>query len=222
MKLAEWIINSGISQSELARRLGITQGRVSQLVAGAAPSLELANKIAAVTGQKVRPQDFGDHSMTKQLTLDSVEEAIKAIASGEMVVVVDDDDRENEGDLVVAAELTTPEHIAAIAHAGMDAILVFVKGVDTTPAGYQDFNELCWRAAEYGVDVYAYSYLTSEVHPDDPDAAAYYDRGYRPVFRSCPAFRGVVLVGLGGWCGVVGGVIVVVSVRGALRQPRKG
>lgn len=86
-------------------------------------------------------------------------------------------------------------HIAAIAHAGMDAILVFVKGVDTTPAGYQDFNELCWRAAEYGVDVYAYSYLTSEVHPDDPGAAAYYDRVYGSVFRSCPAFRGVVLVG---------------------------
>ena len=42
MKLAEWLINSGISQSELARRLGVTQGRVSQIVAGAVPSLELA------------------------------------------------------------------------------------------------------------------------------------------------------------------------------------
>ena len=112
MKFAEWITNSGISQSELARRLGITQGRVSQLVAGAAPSLELANKIAAVTGQKVRPQDFGDHSMTQQLTLDSVEEATKAIAGGEMVVVVDDDDRENEGDLIAAAAKITPEQMA--------------------------------------------------------------------------------------------------------------
>ena len=49
MKLSEWLINSGTSQSELARRLGITQGRVSQLVGGAQPSLDLANRIAAVT-----------------------------------------------------------------------------------------------------------------------------------------------------------------------------
>ena len=50
MKLSEWLANSGTSQSELARRLGVTQGRVSQLVAGALPSLDLANKIAAATG----------------------------------------------------------------------------------------------------------------------------------------------------------------------------
>ena len=62
MKLSEWLINSGTSQSELARRLGITQGRVSQLVGGAQPSLDLANRIAAVTANKVRPSDFGDQS----------------------------------------------------------------------------------------------------------------------------------------------------------------
>ena len=63
MKLSEWLTNSGTSQSELARRLGITQGRVSQLVGGAQPSLELANKIAAATGNKVRPAGFwrSDH-----------------------------------------------------------------------------------------------------------------------------------------------------------------
>ena len=42
----------------------------------------------------------------------SVEEAIAAIGRGEMVVVVDDEDRENEGDLVMAAEAVTPEKIA--------------------------------------------------------------------------------------------------------------
>jgi hypothetical protein len=87
------------------------------------------------------------------------------------------------------------QHIAAIAHAGMDAILVFVKSVDTTPYGYLDFNELCWRAAEYGVDVYAYSYLKSDMHPDDPEAAAYYDKLYGSIFQCCPAFKGIVLVG---------------------------
>nr|WP_319449835.1 MULTISPECIES: bifunctional 3,4-dihydroxy-2-butanone-4-phosphate synthase/GTP cyclohydrolase II [unclassified Mycobacterium] len=42
----------------------------------------------------------------------SVEDAIAAIARGEIVVVVDDESRENEGDLVMAAEATTPEKIA--------------------------------------------------------------------------------------------------------------
>jgi 3,4-dihydroxy 2-butanone 4-phosphate synthase/GTP cyclohydrolase II len=41
-----------------------------------------------------------------------IEEAIEAIRRGEFVVVVDDADRENEGDLIVAAEKVTAEHIA--------------------------------------------------------------------------------------------------------------
>ena len=41
-----------------------------------------------------------------------IEDAIAAIARGEIVVVVDDEDRENEGDLIMAAEFATPERIA--------------------------------------------------------------------------------------------------------------
>ena len=41
-----------------------------------------------------------------------IEDAIAAIAAGQMVVVVDDEDRENEGDLIVAAEHATPEAMA--------------------------------------------------------------------------------------------------------------
>ncbi len=42
----------------------------------------------------------------------SIEDAVAAIARGEIVVVVDDEDRENEGDLIMAAEAATPEKIA--------------------------------------------------------------------------------------------------------------
>src|SRR3954453_23827826 len=45
---------------------------------------------------------------------DSITEALEAFARGEIVVVTDDDDRENEGDLVVAASLCTPEKMAFI------------------------------------------------------------------------------------------------------------
>ena len=134
MKLSEWLTNSGTSQSELARRLGITQGRVSQLVAGAQPSLELANKIAAATGNKVRPQDFGDQTMANEQKLDTVEEAIKAIADGQMVVVVDDDDRENEGDLIAAAAKITPEQMAFMVR--------HTSGIVCTPITAEDARRL--------------------------------------------------------------------------------
>ena len=44
--------------------------------------------------------------------LDSVERAIADIAAGKAVVVIDDEDRENEGDLIFAAEKATPELVA--------------------------------------------------------------------------------------------------------------
>jgi 3,4-dihydroxy 2-butanone 4-phosphate synthase/GTP cyclohydrolase II len=44
--------------------------------------------------------------------MDRVEEAIAAVGRGEIVIVVDDEDRENEGDLVMAAQAATPESIA--------------------------------------------------------------------------------------------------------------
>ncbi|MER5993666.1 MULTISPECIES: bifunctional 3,4-dihydroxy-2-butanone-4-phosphate synthase/GTP cyclohydrolase II [Streptomyces] len=48
----------------------------------------------------------------EDLTLDPVEQAVADIAAGRPVVVVDDEDRENEGDLVIAAEKATPEIVA--------------------------------------------------------------------------------------------------------------
>jgi len=43
--------------------------------------------------------------------LNTIEEALEDIKNGKMVIVVDDEDRENEGDLIAAAELTTPEMV---------------------------------------------------------------------------------------------------------------
>src|SRR5580704_12155859 len=47
-------------------------------------------------GQALAAQQEGGGRMQ----LDSIESAIRAIAAGEMIIVVDDDDRENEGDLI--------------------------------------------------------------------------------------------------------------------------
>ena len=45
-----------------------------------------------------------------------IEDAVAAIARGDIVIVVDDEDRENEGDLIMAAEFATPEKIAFFLH----------------------------------------------------------------------------------------------------------
>ena len=46
-----------------------------------------------------------------EIKLNTIEEAIEDFRKGEIVIVVDDEDRENEGDMIIAAELITPEKV---------------------------------------------------------------------------------------------------------------
>ncbi len=55
-------------------------------------------------------------------TLDPIEDAIEAIKNGDVIIVVDDEDRENEGDFVCAAEKVTPEIINFMATHGRGLI----------------------------------------------------------------------------------------------------
>jgi len=56
------------------------------------------------------------------IRLDTIEEAIEAIRNGEIIIVVDDEDRENEGDFICAAECVTPEIINFMAKEGRGLI----------------------------------------------------------------------------------------------------
>lgn len=47
----------------------------------------------------------------EKIKLDSIEEALEDFRAGKFLVVVDDEDRENEGDLIMAAEMVTPDHV---------------------------------------------------------------------------------------------------------------
>jgi 3,4-dihydroxy 2-butanone 4-phosphate synthase / GTP cyclohydrolase II len=58
----------------------------------------------------------------------AVEDAVAAIRRGEMVIVVDDEDRENEGDLTMAAEKVTPEAINFMAKHGRGLICLPMTG----------------------------------------------------------------------------------------------
>jgi 3,4-dihydroxy 2-butanone 4-phosphate synthase / GTP cyclohydrolase II len=60
----------------------------------------------------------------KSVTLDSIEDAMNAIKKGKVIIVVDDEDRENEGDFVCAADCTTPEIVNFMAKHGRGLICV--------------------------------------------------------------------------------------------------
>jgi 3,4-dihydroxy 2-butanone 4-phosphate synthase/GTP cyclohydrolase II len=56
----------------------------------------------------------------------AVEEAIEAVRNGRMIILVDDEDRENEGDLAMAADLVTPEAINFMAREGRGLICLSI------------------------------------------------------------------------------------------------
>jgi len=56
------------------------------------------------------------------MSIIAIEDAIKDIRAGRMVILVDDEDRENEGDFTMAAEAVTPESINFMAKYGRGLI----------------------------------------------------------------------------------------------------
>lgn len=77
----------------------------------------------------------GNHQNdNKEFQLDTIESAIEAIRKGEVIIVVDDEDRENEGDFICAAECITPEIINFMATYG--------RGLICTPVDEKRADEL--------------------------------------------------------------------------------
>ncbi len=105
-------------RADFARRTGLSKGAVSQICNQDAAwvTRETAQSILRETGGAVTPNDFLARQEVQEAGAmsHSVTEAIEAIARGEIVIVTDDDDRENEGDLVCAASLCTPEKMAFV------------------------------------------------------------------------------------------------------------
>jgi 3,4-dihydroxy 2-butanone 4-phosphate synthase/GTP cyclohydrolase II len=121
MLLADWLRRKGMKRTDFARRIGVSPGAITQLCrdSGAWVSRETARMIYRETAGEVTPNDFlasGEDGEGDEGTgmPHSIAEAIEAFARGEIVVVTDDDDRENEGDLFVAAARCTPDKMAFI------------------------------------------------------------------------------------------------------------
>ena len=74
--------------------------------------------------RSAKSTDMASHraSATQSRRSRRIEDAIEAIRAGRMIIVVDDEDRENEGDLTIAAEKVTPEAINFMARYGRGLI----------------------------------------------------------------------------------------------------
>ncbi len=98
---------ASLSAAELAQRSGVTESAVSLLRSGRRePSYRTLQRLTKVLPE-LAPSGEGE----PESPFDSIQDAIDDIRAGKMVVVLDDEDRENEGDLVMAAQMVTPEAI---------------------------------------------------------------------------------------------------------------
>jgi 3,4-dihydroxy 2-butanone 4-phosphate synthase/GTP cyclohydrolase II len=105
------LLNSAIDEArltaaEVAESSGLTESAISLLRAGRRePSYRTLQRLANVF------PSLGEQLGRVGSPFDSIEGAIAEIRAGKMVVVLDDEDRENEGDLVMAATMVTPDAI---------------------------------------------------------------------------------------------------------------
>ena len=96
---------AGVSAAQLAEQSGLTEAAISYLRSGQRePSYRSLQRLSAVL-----PDLAASGAVASPF--DSIEEAVKDIRAGKMVIVLDDEDRENEGDLVMAAQMVTPDAI---------------------------------------------------------------------------------------------------------------
>ena len=108
---------------------------------------------------------------SEQFTYSSVEEAIQAIADGRMVIIADDEDRENEGDLVCAAEKVTPELINFMATEGRGLICLTLTPEHCEklqlPLMTQRGNDVLGTAFTISVDAHSKFGVTTGISTSD-------------------------------------------------------
>jgi len=96
---------ANLTASELAERSGLTEAAISYLKGGhREPSYRSLQRLTQVLPDLAA-------TLERASPFDSIEDAIADIRAGKMVSVLDDEDRENEGDLVMAAQMVRPEAI---------------------------------------------------------------------------------------------------------------
>ena len=87
------------------------------------------------------------------------------------------------------------QELAATIHAGYDVIALYLTGIDQTPSGHCNINDLIKRAAKYDIRVMLFNYVQTFVHPDEPGAQEKFDAAYGEFFKRYPGIMGLFLCG---------------------------
>ena len=126
---------SRITRTSLARLSDAGIEVVERLPCEAAPTPHSLAYLRAKKEKMGHALSLGQHERTgypnhsqDRFEFASVETAIRELRAGRMIVVIDDEDRENEGDLTMAAELVTPEAINFMATHGRGLICLAMTG----------------------------------------------------------------------------------------------
>lgn len=128
----------GATQEDIGEAIGRDRSAASRLLSGALEfKVAHAGPIAALLKSSVSEVlaraglDVGSPASSEAgrvRSLARVEAAIEAIRTGEMVVVTDDDDRENEGDLIIAATKVRPDQMAFIVRHTSGIVCAPIRG----------------------------------------------------------------------------------------------
>ncbi|WP_177560917.1 bifunctional 3,4-dihydroxy-2-butanone-4-phosphate synthase/GTP cyclohydrolase II [uncultured Phascolarctobacterium sp.] len=107
----------------------------------------------------------------EEFKFNTVEEAIAAMKAGKMVLVTDDEDRENEGDLIMAAELCTPEAVNFMAK--------YARGLICMPAAPEIMDKLQFGAmVAKNTDNHETAFSVSVDHVDTTTGISAHERAY--------------------------------------------
>lgn len=107
--------------------------------------------------------------MKNDFQLSTIEEAVRDIKSGKMVIVVDDESRENEGDLVIAAERVTPKDITFMA--------TFARGLICVPITEKRAKQLLlWQMVQKNTDTMGTAFTVSVDYIQNSTGISAYDR----------------------------------------------
>ena len=101
--------------------------------------------------------------------MSALSQALTQLRNGGMVILVDDEDRENEGDLVIAAEYATPEAINFMARFGRGLICLALTGEQVDRLGLPPMvaNNRARRSTAFTVSIEAVEGITTGISAHD-------------------------------------------------------
>lgn len=105
------------------------------------------------------------------MKFNSIEEGIKDIQEGKMVIIVDDEGRENEGDLVIPAEVVTGENI--------NFMIKYARGLVCAPVDEEIAAKLCLNPmVEKNTDNHETAFTVAVDHKDTTTGISAFERAY--------------------------------------------